>query len=199
MDKKTYIQISLITLILFIISYVYFDYFKSSEEKSFKNLSDNSEKKIVKESEDLITKMSYFSEDNKGNRYEIFSEYGVISPEKLNLIFMDKVKAFVYLSNGEKILISSNKAKYNDNNNDTTFSGSVEMIYEEHSVKSDFLDLSFNNQTALLYDNVRYKNNLSKLNADKILVDFLNKNTKIQMNDDKSNVFVKSVVSNGNN
>ena len=199
MDKKTYIQISLITLILFIISYVYFDYFKSSEEKSFKNLSDNSEKKIVKESEDLITKMSYFSEDNKGNRYEIFSEYGVISPEKLNLIFMDKVKAFVYLSNGEKILISSNKAKYNDNNNDTTFSGSVEMIYEEHSVKSDFLDLSFNNQTALLYDNVKYKNNLSKLNADKILVDFLNMNTKIQMNDDKSNVFVKSVVSNGNN
>ena len=199
MDKKTYIQISLITLILFIISFVYFDYFKSSEEKSFKNLSDNSEKKIVKESEDLITKMSYFSEDNKGNRYEIFSEYGVISPEKLNLIFMDKVKAFVYLSNGEKILISSNKAKYNDNNNDTTFSGSVEMIYEEHSVKSDFLDLSFNNQTALLYDNVKYKNNLSKLNADKILVDFLNKNTKIQMNDDKSNVFVKSVVSNGNN
>ena len=199
MDKKTYIQISLITLILFIISFVYFDYFKSSEEKSFKNLSDNSEKKIVKESEDLITKMSYFSEDNKGNRYEIFSEYGVISPEKLNLIFMDKVKAFVYLSNGEKILISSNKAKYNDNNNDTTFSGSVEMIYEEHSVKSDFLDLSFNNQTALLYDNVRYKNNLSKLNADKILVDFLNKNTKIQMNDDKSNVFVKGVVSNGNN
>ena len=73
------------------------------------------------------------------------------------------------------------------------------MIYEEHSVKSDFLDLSFNNQTALLYDNVKYKNNLSKLNADKILVDFLNKNTKIQMNDDKSNVFVKSVVSNGNN
>ena len=199
MDKKTYIQISLVTLILLIICFVYFDYFKSSEEKSFKNLSDNSEKKIVKESEDLITKMSYFSEDNKGNRYEIFSEYGVISPEKLNLIFMDKVKAFVYLSNGEKILISSNKAKYNDNNNDTTFSGSVEMIYEEHSVKSDFLDLSFNNQTALLYDNVKYKNNLSKLNADKILVDFLNKNTKIQMNDDKSNVFVKSVVSNGNN
>ena len=59
--------------------------------------------------------------------------------------------------------------------------------------------MSFNNQTALLYDNVKYKNNLSKLNADKILVDFLNKNTKIQMNDDKSNVFVKSVVSNGNN
>ena len=112
---------------------------------------------------------------------------------------MDEVKAFVYLSNGEKILISSNKAKYNENNNDTTFSGSVKMIYEEHSVKSEFLDLSFNNQTATLYDNVKYKSNLSKLNADKILIDFLNKNTKIQMNDDKSNILVKSVLNNGNN
>ena len=199
MDKKTYIQISLVTLILLIICFVYFDYFKSSKEKSFKNLSNISEKKIVKGSDDLITEMSYFSEDNKGNRYEIFSEYGVISPEKLNLIFMDKVKAFIYLSNGEKILISSNEAKYNDNNNDTTFSGSVKMTYGEHSVKSDFLDLSFNNQIATLYDNVKYKSNLSKLNADKILINFLNKNTKILMNDDNSNILVKSVVNNGNN
>tara|TARA_B100000963_G_scaffold85610_1_gene73204 strand:+ start:3454 stop:4053 length:600 start_codon:yes stop_codon:yes gene_type:complete len=199
MDKKTYIQISLITLILLIITFVYFDYFKSSNEKSFKKSSDSSDKKLVKGSDDLITEMSYFSEDNKGNRYEIFSEYGVISPEKLNLIFMDKVRAFVYLSNGEKILISSNKAKYNDDNNDTTFSGSVKMIYEDHTVKSEFLDLSFNNQTATLYDNVKYKSNLSKLSADKILIDFLNKNTKIQMNDDKSNILVKSVISNGNN
>ena len=199
MDKKTYIQISLVTLILLIICFVYFDYFKSSEEKSSKNLSDRSEKKIVKGSDDLITEMSYFSEDNKGNRYEIFSEYGVISPEKLNLIFMDKVRAFVYLSNGEKILISSNKAKYNEENNDTTFSGSVKMTYGEHSVNSDFLDLSFNKQIATLYDNVKYKSNLSKLNADKILINFLNKNTKILMNDDKSNILVKSVVNNGNN
>ena len=49
--------------------------------------------------------MSYFSEDNKGNRYEIKSEYGVINPDKSNLILMDKVNAVVYLSNGEKILL----------------------------------------------------------------------------------------------
>ena len=199
MDKKTYIQISLVTLILLIISFVYFDYFKSSKEKSFKNLSNSSEKKLVKGSNDLISEMSYFSEDNKGNRYEIFSEYGVISPEKLNLIFMEKVKAFVYLSNGEKIIIRSDKAKYDDENNDTTFSGSVKMIYGEHSLSSGFLDLSFNNQIATLYDNVQYKSNLSKLNADKILINFLNKNTKIQMKDDKSNILVRSVVNNGNN
>ena len=32
------------------------------------------------------------------------------------------------------------------------------------------MDLSFKNQTAVLYDKVNYKSNLSKLSADKILV-----------------------------
>ena len=199
MDKKTYIQLSLIVLILFIITFVYFDYFKSSEENFNENLQDNSTKKLVKGSDDLISDMSYFSEDNKGNRYEIFSEYGVLNPDKSNLIFMEKVNAIVYLSNNEKVLISSNKAKYNDDNNDTTFSDSVEMTYGEHIIKSDHLDLSFKDQTATLYDSVKYKSKLSKLNADKITIDFLNGNTKIQMNDEKNNILVRSIINNGNN
>ena len=105
----------------------------------------------------------------------------------------------VYLSTDEKILISSNKAKYNEDNNDTMFSGSVEMIYGQHIINSEYLDLSFNDQVATLYDNVEYKSNLSKLKADKILIDFLNKNTKIQMNDEKNNILVRSIIDNGNN
>ncbi len=199
MDKKTYIQLSLIVLILFIVTFVYFDYFKSSKENFSENLQDNSTKKLVKGSDDLISDMSYFSQDNKGNRYEIFSEYGVLNPDKSNLIFMEKVNAIVYLSNNEKVLISSNKAKYNDDNNDTTFSDSVEMTYGEHIIKSDYLDLSFKDQTATLYDSVKYKSNLSELNADKISIDFLNGNTKIQMNDEKNNILVRSIINNGNN
>jgi len=199
MDKKTYIQLSLIVLILFIVTFVYFDYFKSSRENFNENSQDDSTKKLVKGSDDLISDMSYFSEDNKGNRYEIFSEYGVLNPDKSNLIFMEKVNAIVYLSNNEKVLISSNKAKYNDDNNDTTFSDSVEMTYGEHIIKSDYLDLSFKDQTATLYDSVKYKSNLSELNADKISIDFLNGNTKIQMNDEKNNILVRSIINNGNN
>ncbi len=199
MDKKTYIQISIFILISLIIAYVYLDYFKTPEQKTLKITDDSSADKILRSSDDLISDMSYFSEDNKGNRYEIFSEYGTINPDKSNLIFMEKVNAIVYLLNGERVLISSNQAKYNDDNNDTTFSGFVEMIYGDHVVKSEFLDLSFNNQTGTLYKNVRYKSNLSKLSADKIFIDFLNKNTKIQMDDEKNNILVKSIIDNGNN
>ena len=103
MSKKIYTQISLIILILVIISYVYFTYFKSIKEKPLITANENSTKKIIKSSDDLISDMSYFSEDNKGNRYEIFSDYGTINTEKSNLIFMEKVTAVVYLSNGRSV------------------------------------------------------------------------------------------------
>lgn len=199
MDRKTYTQISLIIIVLVIISYVYFAYFKVTKEIPIKTVDDNSTKKMVKGSDDLISDMSYFSEDNKGNRYEIFSEYGTINPDKSNLIFMEKVTAVVYLSDGQNVYINSNKAKYNDEENDTSFSGSVEMIYGEHVINSEYLDLSFKNQTASVYDNVKYKSNLSNLSADKIFINFVSKNTKIQMNDENNNILVKSVINNGNN
>ena len=199
MNKKIFLQISLISLIILITILVYFFYFKNSGEKITKSNDERQEKYSFKSSEDLITEMTYFSEDNKGNSYEIKSESGVINPDKSNLILMNKVKATVYLINNEKIFISSNAAKYNDSNNDTTFSGSVEMVYIDHKINSEHLDLSFKDQTATLYDNVNYKSNFSHLIADKIHIDFFNKNTKILMNDKNNNILVRSVLSNGNN
>ena len=199
MDKKTYLQISIIFLIIFIMIYIYVDYFRNSNKKIVEVNELDPKLNIVKGTEDLITEMSYFSEDNKGNTYEIKSEYGVINPDNSNLILMDKVNAIIYLVDGEKILINSEKAQYNDNNNDTIFKGSVEMIYIDHKINSENMDLSFNDKTVILYDNVRYNSSISNITADRIFVDLLNKNTKIQMNDDNSNILVRSIINSGNN
>ena len=199
MDKKSYIQISLIVSVLIIISYIYFIYFKNVEKKVVTNIEQTDSPQLIKGSDDLITDMTYLSEDNKGNKYEIKSAYGVISPKASNLIIMDKVKAVIYLTNGEKIFISSDKANYNDTNYDTTFNGSVQMIYSEHFINAESLDLSFKNNIATLYNNVKYKSELSNLSADKVLIDFLNKNTKIEMNDENNKVLVRSLIKNGNN
>ena len=199
MDKKSYIQISLIVSVLIIISYIYFIYFKNFEKKVVTTIEQTDSPQLIKGSDDLITDMTYLSEDNKGNKYEIKSAYGVISPKASNLIIMDKVKAVIYLTNGEKIFISSDKANYNDTNYDTTFNGSVQMIYSEHFINAESLDLSFKNNMATLYNNVKYKSELSNLSADKVLIDFLNKNTKIEMNDENNKVLVRSLIKNGNN
>jgi len=201
MNKKSYIQISLSVIILFIVIFIYFGYFKYKDknEKITKLEQEITGDSIVKSSDDLIKEMVYFSEDNQGNRYEIKSEYGVINPDKSNLIIMNNVNAIVYLINGEKIFINSNKAEYNDKNNDTTFSGSVEMYHNEHEVNAENLELSFEKQIAFLYNKVIYKSSLSNLFADKIIIDFLNRNTKIQMDDENNNVLIRSVLNNGNN
>ena len=201
MNKKSYIQISLSVIILFIVIFIYFDYFKykDKKEKITKLEQEITGESIVKSSDDLIKEMVYFSEDNQGNRYEIKSEYGVINPDKSNLIIMNNVTAVVYLIDGERIFISSNKAEYNDENNDTTFSGSVEMNHNEHQVNAENLELSFEKQIAFLYNKVIYKSSLSNLFADKIIIDFLNRSTKIQMDDENNNVLIRSILNNGNN
>ncbi len=201
MNKKSYIQISLSVIILFIVVFIYFDYFKYKDknEKITKLEQEITGESIVKSSDDLIKEMVYFSEDNQGNRYEIKSEYGVINPDKSNLIIMNNVNAIVYLINGEKIFINSNKAEYNDKNNDTTFSGSVEMYHNDHEVNAENLELSFEKQIAFLYNKVNYKSSLSNLFADKITIDFLNRNTKIQMDDENNNVLIRSILNSGNN
>ena len=199
MDKKSYIQIFIIFGIVIIATIVYLNYFKNPSAEYVDNLRNNENSKVFEGSSDVIKQMSYFSEDNKGNRYEINSESGIINPDKSNLILMNKVAAVIFLMNGEKIFISSNEAKYNDENNDTTFSGYVKMIYNDHKISSENLDLSFKDQTAVLYDNVNYKSNLTNMRADRIFVDFISKNTKIEMNNENNNILVQSKIKNVGN
>ena len=199
MNRKIYIQFFLLLLILVIIASIYSIYFNKNEKKYSKTVEENISQKPVKGSDDLISQMKYFTEDNKGNKFEIKSDYGFINPNQSNIISMNEVKAIVYLSNGEEIYINSDKAKYNNVNNDTTFSGSVEMNYQDHKINAENLDLSFENNLVTLYDKVKYKSKISNLIADKILINLINKNTKIQMNDENSNILVRSNLDNGNN
>ena len=199
MDKKSYIQISIIFGIGIIVIFVYVNYFKNSAVKKVNNDVNNVKSKVIKESGDVIKQMSYFSEDNKGNKYEINSQSGIINPDKSNLIIMNDVNAIIFLLNGEKIYINSNKAKYNDDNSDTTFSGSVKMVYSDHEVISEQMNLSFKDQTAVLYDRVNYKSKLTNMRADRIFVDFLSKNTKIEMNNEESSILVRSKLKNVSN
>ena len=112
---------------------------------------------------------------------------------------MQYVTAEITLINGEKIYISSKKARYNNDNFNTSFQGSVKMNYNYHFVNSENLDLSLENKEAKLYNQVVYENKNSKLMVDVIFVDLLNMSTKLFMENKNKNILVKSVINNGNN
>tara|TARA_B100000989_G_scaffold175126_1_gene131344 strand:+ start:1793 stop:2329 length:537 start_codon:yes stop_codon:yes gene_type:complete len=176
---------------MIIILGVYFLYF-TGNKNIVEIKSKVNENNFIKNEDDLITEMKYFSEDNKGNKYEIESDYGVINPDQTNLIKMSEVKATVYLSNGEKIFIRSKQAEYNNDNSDTTFSGSVKMNYGNNKITAENLELSFRSNFVTLYKDVNYDNGISNLIADKVIIDLVKKNTKILMNDKNKNILVRS-------
>lgn len=200
MDKKVLTQYAILLIIVFLISYVYLNYFKESVEEVKEINSDKKiENNLPKTSKDIITDLLYSSIDREGNKYKINSKEGVIDSENRNIIIMQYVAAEITLINGEKIYISSKKARYNNDNFNTSFQGSVKMNYNYHFVNSENLDLSLENKEAKLYNQVVYENKNSKLMVDVIFVDLLNMSTKLFMENKNKNILVKSVINNGNN
>ena len=196
MTKKSYIQLFLILILVTISILVFFEFFKKTNLKTDINLSGE---QTINTGESLIEDLKYLSTDKKGNEYKIEAKKGNIDKSNPDIIFLENVIAIISLQNSDTILIKSKFAKYNAKNFDTLFNNSVSVDYGEHILKSEFLDLSFENNIVTIYDNVRYLSGFSSLNADKAEIDILNKKTKIFMDSPEKKVLIKNTSKNGNN
>tara|TARA_Y100000816_G_scaffold65547_1_gene43526 strand:+ start:1000 stop:1590 length:591 start_codon:yes stop_codon:yes gene_type:complete len=196
MTKKIYLQLFLIFIFLIILLFIFFKYFKdtSSEGSIDKNFT-----QTTTAGESLIEELKYLSTDKEGNEYRIEAKKGNIDKNNPDIIFLENVRAIILFQNSEKISIKSNYAKYNAKNFDTLFNDSVSVDYGEHILKSNFLDLSFENNLVSIYDNVRYLSGISSLRADKAEIDILNKKTKIFMDNPNKKVQINNIPKNGNN
>ena len=196
MTKKIYIQLFLIFIFLIISLFLFFKYFKKS---SFESNSKTNITQTLNTGESLIEDLKYLSVDKTGNEYKIEAKKGNIDKNNPDIIYLENVEAIVLLQNSELISIKSNYAKYNTKSYDTLFNDSVSVDYGEHYLKSEFLDLSFENNLVSIYDNVRYLSGISSLKADKAEINILNKNTKIFMEDPDKKIQINNIPKNGNN
>ena len=196
MTKKIYTQFFLLIFLIIISLFLFFKYFKKS------NLEGTIKTKLEKPqvaSENMIEDLRYFSIDKQGNEYQIKAKKGNIDKSNPDIIYLENVEAIIQLQESNVILIRSKFAKYNTKNYDTLFNEAVSVDYNEHLLKSEFLDLSFEKNLVSIYDNVRYLSGISSLSADKAEIDILNKKTKIFMNDPNQKVLINSLSKNGNN
>ena len=139
--------------------------------------------------------IEYIAEDKKGSRYLLKSNYGELSANDPNLITLQEVSAVITFDETEPINIVSDSALYNSENYDTKFYGNVIVVYTEHTITSDNLNLYFEKNLADILNNVVYKNLNTTLQADKIEMDLVTKNSNIYMN----NKFRKVKVTNKKN
>ena len=118
------------------------------------------------------------------NMYSMASDYEIDIDESL------VETATIDLNNSTPIKISAAKAIYNSINYDTKFYENVLVTYDEHIIKSDNLDLDFEKSLATVSNNIIYKNLNTKLQADKVVIDLITKNSRIFMNNklDKVNI-----------
>ena len=196
MTKKIYIQLFLILILVILSLFLFFKYFKKSISKN--NLKENLEQTITS-GESLIEDLKYLSTDKEGNEYKIEAKTGNIDKDNPDIIYLENVGAIISLKNSDYILIKSKFAKYNTKNFDTLFSDSVSIDYGEHSLESEFLDLSFEDSLVSIYENVRYLSGISSMFADKAEIDILNKKTKIYMKNPNKKVRINKKLKNGNN
>tara|TARA_Y100000590_G_scaffold342341_1_gene390882 strand:+ start:111 stop:707 length:597 start_codon:yes stop_codon:yes gene_type:complete len=192
MNKKTLLQLLLLSVVFFIVIVFFFTYFYERPEKN--KLIEN-KKKIDDQSlvengntSNIIKNIKYLSFDNMGNQYEINAETGEIRNNNSEIIYMKNVKAKINFVNSETISIAANLATYNTKNYNTNFLKNINMNYMENKIECQKLDLLFDKNLALLYDNIIFTNLKTKLLADRLEIDLTTKNFKISMNNQDTKI-----------
>jgi len=194
MKKKIFFQIFLflfITVILIIFFQTYF-----ANEKGVSKITKSQQLKIddsTKNKSNLMYNLKYETNNQEGNNYIISSENGELNPESPDIIYMNNVTATINLKNSTPIIIYADSANYNVFNYDTNFYQNVVILYNEHSISSNKLDLIFKKNLATISDNVVYKNLDTLMQADKIEIDLITKNSTIFMNNDLKKVKIKNI------
>ena len=187
MKKKIFIQLFLFSLFLFLSIFSYYKYFNKESKNVVEVTQDKDVNKKINET-NLITDLKYFSVDEKGNKYEITSEYGETSPDNSDIIMMKNVKAIIEIYNSDPIIITSNFAKYNVKNYDTSFEENILVKHADNKLNGKNLDLSFQANLISMYNNIIYQNLDTKLFADKLEIDLITKDSKIIMNNKQSKI-----------
>ena len=189
-NKKILAQLSLGLLVLIIITFSYFKFFK--QEKVVKNID---QKPVSKNNN--IDGLKYLSNDANGNIYLIEAESGSALAGSSDLIILYNVKAKLNFDEKSQINVISAKAIYNTFNNDTEFLNNVYLDYEDHKISCDKIIAKFSENYAKLSGNLIYNSFSTKLFADQMYIDLFKRTTKTSMFSDKKKV--KIIKNNGFN
>ena len=193
MHQKTLIQFLLLLAVLIISLVFYKTYFLKKNIVSNKIKTNEDKKKQIKKESNFIESIKYTSTDKEGNGYIITSKSGTLNDNQPELILMKSVIATINLHNSVPIIITADNAIYNNINYDTNFYENVLVTYNDHIISSDNLDLIFEKNLATISNNIIYKNLNTKLQADKVEIDLITKNSKIFMKDKTKKIKIESI------
>ena len=198
MDIKKAFQYGLLIFLIIVSFLFYYKYFTEDVKKIEKKGSDNvlktknAEINPNNENKSTIENLKYVSEDLLGNKYTVSAKSASLKEDKLNEVQLYEVNAEIVQENQEIIYIYSKTAKYNKVNNNTVFKKKVNVKYGSQIIDSEILNLNFKDNLIEILENVYYVNENTKIKADKVEIDLLDKKLKISMINKKDKVNITS-------
>jgi len=192
LNKKKFIQISLLLLAFFLIFFTYF--FNLEKKQASTNLDQTKTIKPGGEKEktaNTFFDMEYGGFDKNGNRFIIGSKYANFEIDRPDVIRMEQILCNFYFKDGTNLTIVSDYGTYNNVTDDMEFKENVKMNYLKNILFSEKANF-FNVKNELLIEgNVKTKSPEGELQADKLDFNLDSKKLKISMyNDKKVNIKV---------
>ena len=188
---KKIVQLTLLSFIILALSIFYKIYFSKEDITNSKSLTP-SEQLVQPSENNIIKNLKYEVMLDRNNEYIITSDLSeLINTGGVEIIKMQIVTAIIKDENKIPLIIKSKFAEYNNFNYNTKFRENVSVEYLNHKIFSDKIDLSFENNVAKIFENVRYVGSDGTIISDNIEINLLtkkvdifmdNKNDKVELN-----------------
>ena len=192
--KKLFIQFLLIVIVLILCIVFYLKFFETE-----KNIQLKSNEEKTASNQNIINDIRYQSTDNNNNTYLINAKSGATITNNPNLIELKDVNAVIKFDGEEQIVIYSKFAIYDQENYDTIFKEKVNVVYNEHSINCEKLNIFFTKDLAILNGNIQYSNLETKMFADEMEINLISRTTKIYMLNKNDKIKVLHLNKNGSN
>ena len=169
---------------LIVVSIIFYKTYFSKNDTVEKKLIENIDNLKIENENNLIKNLRYDVKLDGNKQYIITADLSELTyKDGVEIVKMEKVIGIFVDENNIPITITSNYAIYSNSTYDTNFYDDVKVVYIDNIILSDKLDISFVNNTVLIYDNVNYEGFQGTMNTDNIKIDLVTKNIEIYMND----------------
>ena len=194
MNKKVLIQFSLLLTICIscLIFYKLFFFSPDLELKDIKK-SQQDQNGFLGNGTNQMNDITYNSKYLDDNKYIIKAKFAEFNEDYPDIMLLTNVKGKIFFESSGTVEIFSNKALYNSVNYNTNFYNEVLVVYENNQINSNNFDLFFDKKIGTIYGDVIYKNLNTTLEADKIDIDLITKDSKIYMLDKSKKINIKNL------
>ena len=188
--NKRIVQLSLMSIGLFLILATYFFYPKMIKNKFLEGetVKDDLTKTDITGSKERNTfeNVEYKGLYDMNKPFKVKSEKAYILTKEPDVVYMINMHVTLDMDDGRVIIITSDKGSYNKVTYDCFFENNVKAIDGKTTVLAENLDLLATEDSATVYNNVFLTNDKGSLRADKVYYDFETKYYHVSMfNDEK--------------